>query len=139
MALTDEELYEGFSKEQAERYRREAREMYDPALVEESERRLKRMSKAEWEALKQEGDDITRQIAGLMDRPEDDPGVQAAIARHYAMMGDFYTVTPEIYRGLGQLYVEHPEFRAFYEKYRPGLADFMQAAMTYYCDHSLKD
>jgi DNA-binding transcriptional MerR regulator len=139
MALTDEELYEGFSKEQAQRYRREAREMYDPALVEESERRLKRMSRAQWEALKQEGDDITRQIAGLMDRPEGDPGVQAAIARHYTMMGKFYTVTPEIYRGLGGLYVENPEFRAFYEKYRPGLADFMQAAMIYFCDHSLKD
>jgi DNA-binding transcriptional MerR regulator len=138
MALTDEELYAGFSKEQADRYRREARERYDPALVEESERRLKRMSKAQWEALKQEGDEITRQIAGLMDREPEDPDVQEAIARHYAMMGKFYTLTLEIYRGLGGLYVEHAEFRAFYEKYRPGLADFMQAAMTYYCDHGLE-
>jgi len=139
MTLTDEEIYEGFSKEQAERYRREAREMYGPALVEESERRLKRMSKAQLEALRQEGEDITQQIAGLMERGPGDQQVQEAIARHHAMMGKFYTVTPEIYRGLGNLYVEHAEFRAFYEKYRPGLADFMQAAMTYYCEHSLKD
>ena len=30
MTLTDEELYEGFTKEQIERYKREVREMYDP-------------------------------------------------------------------------------------------------------------
>ena len=41
-----EELYEGFSKEQIERYKREAREMYDPELVAESERRIGKMSKA---------------------------------------------------------------------------------------------
>ena len=40
MMLKDEELYEGFTAEQIERYKREAREMYDPALVEESERQV---------------------------------------------------------------------------------------------------
>ena len=29
------------------------------------------------------------------------------------------------------------EFRAFYEKRRPGLANFMQAAMAYYAEHTL--
>ncbi len=44
-----------------------------------------------------------------------------------------------MYSGLGQLYVEHDEFRAYYEKYRPGLADFLQKAMTYYADHTLTE
>ena len=35
MTMTDEELYEGFTKEQIERYKREAREMYDSELVAE--------------------------------------------------------------------------------------------------------
>jgi hypothetical protein len=35
--------------------------------------------------------------------------------------------------------VENPEFRAYYDRYREGLADFMQAAMAYYADHSLAD
>ena len=56
MTLTDEELYEGFTTEQAERYKREAREMYDPALVKESERRVKGMSRAQWQAVKDEGE-----------------------------------------------------------------------------------
>ena len=37
MTLTDEELYEGFTPEQIERYERKAREMYDPELVREAE------------------------------------------------------------------------------------------------------
>jgi DNA-binding transcriptional MerR regulator len=137
MALTDEELYEGFTKEQIERYKREAREMYDPALVEESERRVGRMSKAQWEAVKAEGDEVTRSLAALMDRAPDDAEVQALIARHHAWIEQFYPASAEVYRGLGQLYVGHPEFRAFYDRYQPGLADFVAAAMGHYADEVL--
>ncbi len=137
MSLTDADLYEGFSQEQIERYKQEARQRYDVKIVEESEQRVRKLSKQQWAAIKAEGDAVTKQIAGLMDKPIGDPRVQKAIARHHAWVGNFYTVTPEIYRGLGQLYVEHPEFRANYDKQRKDMADFMQAAMTYYCDHTL--
>jgi DNA-binding transcriptional MerR regulator len=137
MTLTDEELYEGFTTEQIERYKREAREMYDPALVEESERRVKKMSRAEWKAIGAEGEAVTTGLAALADRDPGDPEVQALIARHHGWIENFYPCSAEIYRGLGRGYVEHPEFRAFYEKYRPGLADFMSAAMNHYADNVL--
>jgi hypothetical protein len=137
MTLTDEEMYEGFTKEQIERYKREVRERYDPNLVQESERRVRNMSKAQWKALKEEGEQVTRAIAAVMDEAPDDPNVQALIARHHAMIDQFYACSAEMYRGLGQLYVTHDEFRAYYEKYGPGLADFMQAAMAHYADHIL--
>jgi len=143
MELSDAELYEGFSQEQMERYQREAREKWGAQPVEESEVKLKKMSKQQWQALKQEGDDITRQLAALADRHPGDPEVQAAIARHHAMLMNFYPAsvehyrTAEFYRGLGQLYTDHPEFRAFYERYRPNMADFMRTAMEYYSDHTL--
>lgn len=136
--MKDEELYEGFSREQIERYKREAREMYDPALVEESERRVRRMSKEQWNAVKAEGDEVTRGLAALMDRPVEDPEVQALIARHHAWIEHFYPASAEVYSGLGQLYATHPEFRQFYEKYAPNLADFMAAAMAYYAEHNLQ-
>jgi DNA-binding transcriptional MerR regulator len=137
MSMTDEELYEGFTKEQIERYKREAREMYDPALVEESQRRVGKMSKTQWEVVKLEGDEVTRGIAGLMDREPRDPEVQALIARHHAWIENFYPASADVYRGLGQLYTSHPEFRAFYDRYRPDLADFMAAAMARYADDVL--
>jgi DNA-binding transcriptional MerR regulator len=137
MELSDAELYEGFSQEQIERYQREAREMYDPKLVEESNRRVRKMSKAQWNVVKQEGDQVTRKLAELSAQAPGDPEVQQVIARHHAWIENFYPCSSEVYRGLGRLYTEHPEFRANYDKYRPGLADFMQAAMNYYCDHTL--
>jgi DNA-binding transcriptional MerR regulator len=136
--LTDAELYEGFSEEQIERYRRETQERYDPKLVEESHRRVSKMSKAQWKAIREEGDAVTRRMAELMEHAPGDEEVQQTIARHHAWIEQFYPASAEVYRGLGQLYVEHPEFRAFYDGYRTGLAAFMQAAMDCYCYQTLK-
>jgi DNA-binding transcriptional MerR regulator len=137
MNLSDEELYEGFTQEQIERYKREVREMYDPKLVAVSERQVRKMSKAQWEAVKQEGGDVTAAIAGLADLEPGDPRVQVLIARHHAWIENFYPASADVYRGLGELYTVNDEFREFYEKYRSGLADFMAAAMAYYADHTL--
>ena len=137
MTMTDAELYEGFSPEQIERYKREAREMYDPTLVAESERRVRKMSKEQWQAVKAEGDAVSRGMAELMGRDVADAEVQALMARQHAWIENFYPCSAEIFRGLGQLYANHPEFRATYDKYRPDLADFMAEAMAYYADEVL--
>jgi hypothetical protein len=112
--------------------------MYDPALVQESQRRLKKMSRAQWQAVKAEGEAVTTGLAALIDWEPGDPEVQALIARHHAWIENFYPCSAEVYRGLGQGYVEHPEFRAFYEKVRPGLAEFMGDAMNHYADQVLE-
>ncbi|MFC2105475.1 MerR family transcriptional regulator [Candidatus Bipolaricaulota bacterium] len=137
MNMTDAGLYEGFPQETIDRYKREAREMFDPQLVEASEKRARKMSKAAWAALKAEGEAVNQALAGIIDRDPADSEVQALIARHHATIEPFYHATAEIYCGLGSLYVEHPEFRACYEKYATGLPEFMHQAMTYYADHVL--
>lgn len=137
MSLTDEELYEGFTKDEIERYEKEVTEMYDPQMVQESKRRIGKMSKAQWQSIKTDGDEITQLLASLADRAPEDAAVQVAIARHHAWIENFYPASAEVYRGLGSLYTNHDEFRQNYDKYRPGLAAFMQAAMTFYADHNL--
>jgi len=137
MTLTDEELYKGFSQEQRERYQREAREMWGAATVEESERRVKKMSRAQWEAVGAEGEAVTAGLAALAERGPAAPEVQALIARHHAWIEHFYPCSAELYRGLARMYVEHPEFRAFYEKRRAGLAEFMAKAMHEYAERVL--
>lgn len=140
MPLSDEELYEGFSKEQIERYKREVREKYNPDLVAESNRRVKKMSKEQWQAVKADGDTVTQELAALAaDHAPDDPAVQAVIARHHAWIENFYPCNAATYAGLGQLYTDNPEFRAHYDKYRPDLADFMRTAMEYFAEHRLSD
>lgn len=139
MGMTDEELWEGFSQEQIERYKRESREAYGVEVVEESERRAKSMSKGQWQAVKDEGEAVTRGLAALMDRPVDDPEVQALIDRHYRWVATFWTPDAAAYTGLGQMYTDNPEFRANYDKYRVGLADFLREAMKHYAEHELAD
>ncbi len=137
MTMTDEELYEGLTQEQIGRYRREAREMYDPTLVEESERRVRKMSRQQWQAVRAEGEAVTRAMAGLMGRDPADAEVQVLMDRHHAWLENFYACSADMFRGLGQLYVSHPEFRATYDRYRPDLADFMAEAMAHYADEVL--
>ena len=72
MTLTDAELYEGFSQEQIERYKREVKEQYDPKLVAESDRRVRKMSKAQWQVVGEDGKAAARRMAELMDR---DPAI----------------------------------------------------------------
>ena len=95
------------------------------------------MSKEQWNALKANGDDITRQMAERIGRPVEDAEVQALMARYHAHIEQFYPCSAEVFSGLGQLYTDNDEFRAFYERYAPGLAETMREAMAYYAEHSL--
>jgi len=103
MTLTDDELFEGLNREQMEGYQREAEAMWGDS-VRESTRRIRSLSKAHWQAVKQEGDDLTRALAALMDRPPEDKRVQEQVARHHAWLCNFWEPTPEQYRALGQGY-----------------------------------
>lgn len=139
MALTDAELYEGLSQETVERWQKEVNETYDPALVAESNRRVRKLSKEQWNAVKEEGGVVTLRLAELFKagiKPES-AEAQAAIEGQRRWIEHFYTPSAEIFRGLGELYATHPEFRANYDKYAKDLADFIRAAMAYYAEHSM--
>jgi hypothetical protein len=69
-----------------------------------------------------------------MDFGVEDSAVQKLIAQHYALINTLYDCSFELYRGLGKLYIEDKRFTAFYDKYKKGLAQFMQKAMNYYSD-----
>jgi TipAS antibiotic-recognition domain len=84
------------------------------------------MSKEAWASLKAEGETVNQALASMIHRNPEEADVKSMIARHHA--------TAEMYKGLGSLYVEHPEFRAYYEKYAMGLPEFLQRSMTIYAD-----
>ena len=139
MPLTDAELYEGFDQATIDRYQKEVQETYDPEIVALANRNTRKLSKAEWAAVKAEGEAISAGLAKLMGHDPADSEVQAFAARQHAWVEHFYPVTAEMFRGLGELYTSHPEFRANYDKIAPGLADFLQKAMTIYADTVLEN
>jgi len=136
MGLSDEELFAGFTPEQRQRYGKEARERWGEE-VDQVESRLRKLPQDKWAGVQEQGLAVTRAIAELMALPVDDARVQAAIAKHHAWIENFYPCSAERYIGLGQMYVEHPEFRAYYDNVRPGLAQFMCEAMAVFAAQRL--
>ncbi len=134
-SMGKDEMFEGFDETKLEEYRKEVREKYDPKIVAESEKRTGSYSKEDWQAVKDEASEITERIASTMELGAADPKTQAAVGQFYKHINDrFYTCTPEVFRGLGEMYVQDQRFTAFYEQIKPGLARFMLEAMRIYAD-----
>jgi len=126
-------MFEGFDPPQ---YEQEARERWGGTpQFEESQRRTRGYTKADWDRIRDESGRIMEGLVAVMDRGPADPQVQQWIGRHHRQINErFYACSPEVYRGLADLYVDEPRFTAFFDEYRPGLARFMRDAMKVYCD-----
>ena len=135
--LTDEELYKGFPLGQGEAFRNEAAQRWGD-IVRQSEERVRKMSREQWNAVRNEGETIAQELAAVAEKDAAAPEVQALIARHHRHLGNFYEVTEERYRCLAQVYTDDERFRAYYEKHRPGLAGFIRKAIDHYCDNGMK-
>ncbi len=127
-------IFEGFSEEKQKEYEQEARQKYDPKLVDESVKRWNNYSQAQKDQIGAEGEANYHDMFEHMDKGHDSPEVQAAVARWHKHLEYFYTPTPEILRGLGQMYVQDVRFRKNFEKLSPDFPDFLCKAIEYYCD-----
>lgn len=137
--MEKKEMFEGFDLAEIEKhqakYADEVRRKYDPKVVAECERKTAKYTKADWAAIMAKSGEIYRRIADRMDRGPYDPEVQAAVAEWRQHITDsFYDCTPEIFRGLGDLYVDDHRFTESIDKIRPGLAAFLREAMHIHCD-----
>lgn len=139
--LTTEELYEGFPKEKAERWEREAKESWGATeAYAQSKRRVARMTKERWAAVMAEGREIDAGLAEAFAKGLA-PGsgeVRALVGRKVAQLGNFYEPSAEIVAGLGAMYEESPEFRAHYDELAPGLAGFLKEAMALYAREEMR-
>jgi DNA-binding transcriptional MerR regulator len=137
--MKEEELYEGFPKEKIDRWNKEVDAKYDPELVRQSREKVKRTTKGEWNDYKNQSDALNQQIADHMHFDPMSDKVQALIAKHHQGIEFFYEANADVYAGLAQLYVDNPEFTAYYEKIKPGMAFFMRDAMKHYAETVLRE
>lgn len=137
--MAKKELFTGFDMAEIEKhqakYADEVRRTYDPKVVAECERKTAKYTKDDWAAIMAKSGEIYRRIAAGMDRGPADSEVQAAVAEwREHITKSFYDCTPEIFRGLGDLYVNDQRFTENIDTIRPGLAAFLREAMIIYCD-----
>lgn len=118
-----------------EKYVEEARQKWgNTEAYKQSTERVRKMGKDGLNKVLKEAGKLTKDIAEYMkdgEKPASEK-VQKLISRHYDGLRAFYEPNPELYRGLANMYVDDPRFKANYEKVAWGLAEYMQEAMLYY-------
>ncbi len=135
--LSDKDLYEGFDDETIERYEREAKDAWGGGKAyEQSRKRLRNMGKDEWAHIKARGEDIASAFADAFKAgvAADSAAALGLCARWVEHLRAFYEPSPEMVAGLGAMYADHAEFRAYYESKAPGLADWLKPAMAAYAE-----
>ena len=137
--MDDKDLYQGFAPETQVEHERWLVDRYGgdmQARIDRTKANMKSWSKADWQAFTDEGKAIGEAMGKALGEglPPDSEPVCELMRRHYAWTARAWGArpSPEAFAALGDLYVEHPEFRANYDAIRPGLAEYMAAAMKAY-------
>lgn len=120
-------------------YATEAKQKWgDSDMYKQSQDRVKKLTKADWERINEENEILLKKIIAAMSKGPASAETQKLIGEHYDRLRIFYEPNLIMYRGLGNMYVEDPRFSAYYEKYQTGLAQFMKEAINVFCDKQEK-
>lgn len=136
ISMDIKEYYQGFSDEQIEKYRNEARRRWGEETVAESEKRVLGMGKDKFSVLQSEGGAIFQSVADNMSKGHDSPEVQVFIGKWRNWLENFHHYSRDAVLGLGQAYSQHPDFAAFFRNINPDLPEFFTRAVTYYVENS---
>jgi MerR family transcriptional regulator, thiopeptide resistance regulator len=129
--MSIKDYYKGFSDEQIEKYRKEVKERWGGDTLRESEARVIRLGKAKFAALQEQGGKIFQTIADNMDKGVDSLAVQEQVVKWRRWLEYFHHYSDEAALGLGRAYSGHPDFAAFYNDIKPGLAEFFTKAIEF--------
>lgn len=139
--MKDIEIYDGFDPKKQQEYEKY---LVDSGTLTQKEidaswEKAKNWKKENWEQYKQEGDGLNKAFvaainAGLKPSTTE---VQNLVRKHYEWIKYFWTPTRESYIGLGQMYLDHPDFRDFYMTYHPKLLEYLVCAMKIFAEREL--
>lgn len=131
---TPDDMREIFGDGFQDEYQAEAQERWgDTDAWRQSAKRTAKFSKADWQQIKDETDEINAAFVAALRSGEPATGTAAMDAAEQArrQINDrFYDCSHEFHRCLGDMYVSDPRFTATYEELAPGLAQFVRDAIA---------
>lgn len=139
--MSDKEKFEAFKetviKENEVRYGAEIRKKYGEASVEASNRKLRGMSKEEWEQFQVLEKEILKQLEENVAAKIsfDNEKVKKLVLLHkkwLCMTWSKYSV--EAHKGVAAMYTADERFRQYYDNEVPGCAEFLKQAIEYWAD-----
>lgn len=139
--MRDAEMYDGFDpikQQEHEKYMLETG-IISQEQIDDSWKRVSNWKKPDWEQFKNLGEQLNFALAEALknELKVDSDEVQRLIQQHYDWVNNFWTPTKETYLGLGQMYLDHPDYRLFYNRYYPDLAEYLVAAMKVFAERKL--
>lgn len=136
--MTDNEKFEGFKKnlidENEKKYGKEIREKYGDDTIDASNKKLLNMSREQYEEFEKLSQTILDTLEEAM-KTGDPAGelAQKACKLHKKWLLFFWkSYSPEAHAGLAQMYVDDERFREYYDKRKPGMANFLRDAILIY-------
>jgi DNA-binding transcriptional MerR regulator len=137
LTMTKNDIFAGFSEEKQKAYAQEARQRWDPDLVDQSQKRWASYSDEKKKDIMAEANEIYEEIFAHSDKGHDSHKVQDLVGQWHQHMRNFYEPSIPMLRGLGQLYCDDPRFRVNFEKLSPQFPEFLREAIAFYCDQAL--
>lgn len=139
--MNKKDMFKAFDMSEIENaqneYADEVRKKYPKQLVDESYAKTSKYNKQDWQQIMQTQNDIFVQFAEHLNNGDcaDKEDVQKLVGvfqQHICK--NFYTCDSGCLLGLGDLYVTDERFTAYYEKIKPGLAQYIRQAIQSYCE-----
>lgn len=131
--LTKEEQRELFGDGFSDEYAAEAQDRWgDTEAWRQSQQRTSRYTKADWEEIKAEAEEVNAAFVAALEAGEpatSEAAMDAAERARLHIHERFYSLTADFHRNLGDLYVSDPRFTKTYEDIRPGLAQYVRDAI----------
>jgi hypothetical protein len=132
--MTNEEMLDVFGDFDPTEHAAEAEERWGGTdAYRESVGRTAAYTEDDWTTISREADAINAGFLELMAAgdPADGEAAAALVDRHRSHISRwFYDCTPEIHRGLGEMYSADPRFRENIDRAGEGLAAFQSAAIA---------
>ncbi len=128
--LEEKTMFEGFDPTE---YDDEARGRWgDTEAYRESTRRAQAYGEAEWNEIRSESEAIVRELVALLRAGEPAAGeaARALAERHRRHISRwFYPCSPQMHRGLAEMYIADERFARTYEREAEGLAAYFRDAI----------
>jgi len=140
ITMSDKEKFEGFKQKMMEenevKYGEEIRKKYGDDVVNESNEKMKNMTQSDYEEVSRLTEEVIQELIQAF--KQGDPAgekAQKAVQLHKKwLMYYWHEYNKEAHVGLANMYVEDERFKAYYDKYQPGLAVFLRDAIKIYAN-----
>lgn len=136
MPMSNKEKFQGFDFSRNP-YENEVRKIWGDEAIDQTNKKINHMSKAEQKELSAQMNAIYRNLGGLKEMSPASDKAQAAIKEWYDFLNDHtgYHYSLEAFKGLGQMYVEDERFTQNIDQFGEGLTKFMRDAMVIFADN----